>query len=48
MECDDSWVEDAIVNAKNLLENDRMPQGSSSCENCQYLKKRWDVSQSIN
>ena len=48
MECDDSWVEDAIVNAKNLLENDSMPQGSTSCENCQYLKKRWDVSQSIN
>ena len=48
MECDDSWVEDAIVNAKNLLENDSMPKGSSSCENCQYLKKRWDVSQSIN
>ena len=32
---------------KELLENNVMPKGSSSCENCQYLKKRWNISQTI-
>ena len=34
MDCDDSWVEEAVINAKNLLEDDRLLQGSSKCENC--------------
>ena len=44
LECDDSWVENAVIDAKNTLEGD-MPKPSKVCENCNYLKKRWEVSQ---
>ena len=45
LECDDSWVEDAVLAAKKTLESDTMPKASPSCENCNYLRKRWEVSQ---
>ena len=48
LDCDDSWVEEAVINAKKLLESDEFPGGSLSCENCQYLKKRWAVNKSLN
>ena len=44
LECDDSWVEDAVMNAINTL-GGNMPKPASSCENCNYLRKRWEVSQ---
>ena len=44
LECDNSWVEEAILNAKATLDGD-MPKSSQSCENCNYLKERWKVSQ---
>ena len=44
LECDDSWVEDAVLDAKKTLEGD-MPKSSNVCENCNYLKKRWEVAQ---
>ena len=44
LECDDSWVEQAILEAKKTLEGD-MPKTAPACENCNYLKKRWEVSQ---
>ena len=34
LDCDDSWVEEAVINAKKLLESDEFPGGSLSCENC--------------
>ena len=43
LECDDNWVEKAIINAKNLMESEDLPYGSSKCDTCQYLKKRWNV-----
>ena len=43
LECDDSWVEQAILEAKKTLEGD-MPKTAPACENCNYLKKRWEVS----
>ena len=44
LECDDGWVEKAILAAVKTLNGD-MPKPASSCENCNYLKKRWEVSQ---
>ena len=44
LECDNSWVEEAVLNAKATLDGD-MPKPSKSCENCNYLRKRWEVSQ---
>ena len=44
LECDDGWVENAILAAVKTLNGD-MPKTASSCENCNYLKKRWEVSQ---
>ena len=47
LECDDNWVEGAITEAVKTLEGD-MPKPSKVCENCNYLRKRWKVSKSIN
>jgi len=45
LECDDSWVEEAVLAAKNTLESEAMPKAANNCENCNYLRKRWEVSQ---
>ena len=44
LQCNDNWVDTTLVEAKKMLESDEYPQGSKNCETCQYLKKRWDVS----
>ena len=44
LECDDSWVEESVVAAANLLKSDEYPEASSQCENCNYLRARWKVS----
>ena len=44
LDCSDNWVEEAILNAKKMMDNDKIPKGSFKCDTCQYLKKRWDVS----
>ena len=43
LECDSTWVENAILAAQDLLLKDEMPMGSYRCDTCQYLKKRWNV-----
>ena len=48
LDCDDSWVEEKIIDAVNTLNSEEMPKGSKSCDTCQYLKKRWEVSQSLS
>ncbi len=48
LDCDDSWVEETVIKAKELLDSDTFPNGSRTCDTCQYLKKRWDVNQNIN
>ena len=40
LECDDSWVEDKIIEAVNTLRGDIMPNGSKNCDTCQYLEKK--------
>ena len=47
LECDDNWVENKIIEAKDLLEKDELPAGSRTCDTCQYLKKRWHISQTL-
>ena len=47
LKCDDSWVEEALIKARNLFLDDNYPNGSIKCDTCSYLKKRWDVSQKI-
>ena len=48
LNCEDDWVEGAILDAKNTLSSNQLPGGSRSCDTCQYLKKRWNTTQSIN
>ena len=48
LDCDDSWVEEKIIEAVNALNAEEMPKGSKGCDTCQYLKKRWQVSQSLS
>ena len=47
LDCNDSWVSEAICEAKNLMDQDIYPDGSFGCDTCRYLKKRWDVSQKM-
>ena len=44
LDCNTDWVEQAIIDAKTTLEGD-MPKSAPACENCNYLKARWKVSQ---
>jgi len=44
LDCDDSWVEESVVAAANLLKSDEYPEASSQCENCNYLRARRKVS----
>ncbi len=43
-DCNDNWVEEAIIHAKKLMDTGSMPKGSYKCDTCQYLKKRWNIS----
>jgi hypothetical protein len=45
LDCDDSWVEEKLLEAVNLLKSDEFPPPSESCDVCSYLKKRWNFSQ---
>ena len=39
LDCDDSWVEEVVVSACELLSSDEYPPASKNCDTCQYLKK---------
>ncbi len=47
LECDDSWVEKKVNEATNLLVSNEFPKASKTCENCNYLRKRWNISKII-
>ena len=47
LECNDDWVSQTLIEAKELLERDEYAQGSTNCDTCQYLKKRWNVNKSV-
>ena len=44
LDCNTSWVEKKIIETVNLLRSEIFPKSSSSCEYCNYLKKRWQLS----
>ena len=44
LDCDDSWVEQTILEAVSLLSSDIFPEASSNCDNCNYLRARWNAS----
>jgi len=44
LDCSTSWVENKIIDTVNLLRSDNFPKPSLTCEYCNYLKKRWQLS----
>jgi hypothetical protein len=48
LDCDDSWVEEAVESAVALLDSDEFPKAAEDCEICNYLKKRWNFSMQGN
>ena len=47
IECNDEWVEQKLIEASSLLNSQDFPTASKTCENCNYLRKRWQVSKLI-
>ena len=45
--CSSNWVEQKIEQTVNLLKSDIFPKPSANCEVCNYLRKRWTLSQSL-
>ena len=44
LDCSTSWVERNVIDTVNLLRSETFPKPSLSCEYCNYLKKRWQLS----
>jgi len=42
-EGDDSWVEKALLDAKAVLDSDKLPQATEGCDYCLYRKSVQDV-----
>ena len=47
LECSTDWVDNKIIETVQLLRSASFPKPSSNCEYCNYLKKRWDLSQKL-
>ncbi len=45
--CSTDWVERKIEETVNLLRSNLYPKPSLNCEICNYLKKRWSLSQTL-
>ena len=45
VDCSCSWVERKVIETVNLLRSDTFPKSALNCEYCNYLKKRWYLSQ---
>ncbi len=48
LNCSTDWVEEKILDTVNLLRSSIFPKPSISCENCNYLRKRWELSNKNN
>ncbi len=46
--CSTDWVEPKIIETVELLRSNTFPKPSSNCQNCNYLKKRWDLFKELN
>ena len=47
LDCTTDWVEEKIIETVNLLRSDSFPRPSYSCEFCNYIKKRWNLSKTM-
>ena len=47
LNCSTDWVEPKIIETVELLRSNTLPSPSSKCENCNYLKKRWNLSRNL-
>ncbi len=47
LNCSTDWVETKIIETVELLRSNTFPSPSQKCENCNYLKKRWNLSQNF-
>ena len=47
LNCSTKWVEKKIFETVDLLRSKTFPKSSKNCEYCNYLKKRWHLSQRI-
>ena len=45
--CSTDWVESKIIETVDLLRSNIFPKPSQKCENCNYLKKRWNLSKKL-
>ena len=43
LNCSTEWVEQKILETVDLLRSKTFPGPSHKCENCNYLKKRWNL-----
>ena len=48
LDCNTDWVEGKVIEASKLLHSDSLPESSFVCENCNYLRKREEISQGID
>jgi hypothetical protein len=48
LDCSTDWVEEKVIETAKTIQSDEFPKPSNTCETCNYLKKRWDLSQKIN
>ena len=47
LDCSSDWVEDKVIKTVNLIRSKSFPKPSLNCEVCNYLKKRWNLSQNL-
>ncbi len=48
LNCSSSWVEAKVIETVKLLKSNFFPKPSSTCEYCNYLKKRWNLQKSYS
>ena len=48
LNCSTDWVEKKIIETVQLLRSSSFPKPSSNCDQCNYLKQRWFLSQKFN
>ena len=47
LNCSTDWVEQKIIETVKLIRSESFPNPSQNCENCNYLKKRWNLSKKV-
>ncbi len=47
LDCSTDWVEPKIIETVKLLRSNTFPKPSFNCEQCNYLKRRWNLSKKL-